>query len=251
MGGVVVRRVAVATGVVAARGLRRHVEPAASAPGAAAASRALHAPAWVRPCRRSWRTTPTPPPPRPWPQLAAERGRFRGPVDGGEHLGAVDLGHRAAPLAGEHQLALLVAGVAGEERVAALEAMHDAGSHQGVDGPVDRDRRQPLAAPGHAGPAPRRRRWPGATAAAISWNTASRRGVSRRPLAAKALRARAIASSRHRSWSCPGAGKACIGGSQVHGERYNTRPRKHHPPGWSGFRDPRSGRKSGPPSAML
>ncbi len=77
--------------------------------------------------------------------LAAERCGVGGLVDGGEHPGAVHLGHRAALLAGEHELALLVAGVAGEEGVAALEAMHDARGHQRIDGAVDRDRRQPVA----------------------------------------------------------------------------------------------------------
>ena len=56
----------------------------------------------------------------------------------------------------------VVAGMTGEERVAALEAMHDAGRQQRIDGPVDRDRRQPLAALRRACPAPRRRRSPGA-----------------------------------------------------------------------------------------
>ena len=77
--------------------------------------------------------------------LGREPRRARRGVDGREHLVAVDLGHAAAGLAGQHQLAHLVAGVAGKEGVAALEAVHDAGRHQRIDRPVDRDRRQPLA----------------------------------------------------------------------------------------------------------
>ncbi len=76
---------------------------------------------------------------------AENRRRIGRLVDGGKHLGAVDLRHGIAPLAGKHELALLMAGVTGKKGVAAFEAMHDAGGHQGIDGPVDRDRRQPLA----------------------------------------------------------------------------------------------------------
>jgi hypothetical protein len=42
----------------------------------------------------------------------------------------------------------IMAGVTGKERVTALEAMHDAGSQQRIDGPVYRDWRKPLAALG-------------------------------------------------------------------------------------------------------
>jgi hypothetical protein len=49
-------------------------------------------------------------------------------VDGRKHLVAVDLRHPSACLAGQHQLAHLVAGMAGKEGIAALEAVHDAGA---------------------------------------------------------------------------------------------------------------------------
>src|SRR5581483_11921856 len=69
-------------------------------------------------------------------------------VDGGEGASTVDLRHASARLAGEHETAHLVAGLAGEVGIAALEAVHHAGRNQCLDGPIDRDRRQALAARG-------------------------------------------------------------------------------------------------------
>ena len=81
--------------------------------------------------------------------LGREKRRIGGLIDGGKNLGAVDFRDRIALFAGKHELALLVTGVAGKKGVAAFETMDDSGRHQGIDGPIDRDRRQPLAAGGH------------------------------------------------------------------------------------------------------
>jgi len=100
-------------------------------------------------------------------------------VDRRKYRVRICLGHAPAGFAGEHQLAHLVAGVAGEEGVAAFEAMHDARRHERFDGAVDGDGCQPFAPGGQP----------------FTWN---------------ASRARSIASSRQRSWSCSGAGKALL-----------------------------------------
>ena len=94
------------------------------------------------------------------PALGRERSPARRSFDGGKHLGAVDLRHRTAAFAGQHELALLVPGVAGKVGVAALETMDDPCRHERIDGPIDRDRRQPLAARRPSDPALRRRRSP-------------------------------------------------------------------------------------------
>src|SRR5262249_22958566 len=65
-------------------------------------------------------------------------------VDGAEHLIGFHLGHAAASLARQHQLAHGVDSMAGKEGVAALEAMHNARSYQRVDRAIDRDRCHPL-----------------------------------------------------------------------------------------------------------
>src|SRR5690349_2605582 len=74
-------------------------------------------------------------------------GKIRRLVDRLENRIAVDLGHRPAGLTRQHQLAArLMAGVTGEIGIPAFEAVHDAYRHQGINGAIDRDRGQPLAA---------------------------------------------------------------------------------------------------------
>ena len=107
----------------------------------------VHDPAPAPP-RHNWRTGPKPPPRHPWPQRPPRSAACR-------WLGR-PCRRRPRPPSGRSRrparaAARRVPGMAGKKGVAAFEAVHDADGHQRVDGPVDRDRRQPFAARGQPG----------------------------------------------------------------------------------------------------
>jgi hypothetical protein len=115
-----------------------------------------------------------------------------------------------------------------KERVAALEAVHDAGSDQGIDGPVDGNRRQPLAAPGHA---VQHLVGPDRPVTGSGDLLEHRLAQGGQP---KSLVLECLARARHRVVEAqvvvvPGR-RWLYWGSQVHAERYNTSPPAQTPP---------------------